>query len=65
MSKIGSFLAHSPVGGALKVALAAALVFLADNVAGFGLDPAVQAVLTGVLTVAINFVNPADGRYGK
>lgn len=65
MDKLWTWLAVSPVAGAVKVGVAAAVTFLIDNIANLGLDPAAQAVGIAVLTVALNAVNPEDVRYGR
>lgn len=65
MEKIWTWLAVSPVAGAVKIGIAAALTFLVDNIANLGLDPAMQAVAIAGLTVALNAVNPEDVRYGR
>lgn len=60
-----SWLATSPLGGIFKVGLSGMVVYALENISQFNLDPTVQALATAVLTVAVNYLNPADDRYGK
>lgn len=65
LTNIQLFLATSPIGGALKAASGAVLVWLLDNVSSFDLHPAVQVAIIAALPVFINYLNPADTRYGS
>lgn len=65
MEKFWTWLAVSPLAGAVKVAIAAALTFLINNIGSLGLDPAGQALGIAIFTVALNAVNPEDVRYGR
>lgn len=58
------WLANSPIGTALKVGAAAALLWLVENVANTSLPGYVQVSLIAGLPVIINWLNPADTRYG-
>jgi membrane carboxypeptidase/penicillin-binding protein PbpC len=63
--QIGVWLATSPVGGAIKAASGAVLVWLLDNVASFNLPAISQVAIVAALPVLINAVNPEDPRYGS
>lgn len=65
MKKFGIWLADSPLGGMLKAALGASLVWLLDNIASFELEPVVIVALGAALPVAINYLNEMDLRYGR
>ena len=64
LTNIQLFLATSPIGGAFKAASGAVLVWLLDNVSSFDLHPAAQVAIIAALPVFINYLNPADTRYG-
>ena len=59
-----TWLANSPIGTALKVGLAAALLWVIENVANTSLPGYAQVSLIAGLPVLINWLNPADSRYG-
>lgn len=63
--KFLNLIATSPVGTALKIGFGAGAVWLLDNVSALNLSPALSAVVIAVLTIAINYLNPQDSRYGK
>lgn len=65
MNKFFKFLATNPVGTALKVGAGAALVWLIDNAGSLNLPPVVQVAIVAAAPVLINYINPADGRYGN
>jgi hypothetical protein len=65
LQNLGIWLADSPLGGMLKAALGAVLVYVLDNVASFDLAPVVIIALGAALPVAINYVNGMDVRYGS
>lgn len=65
MKNFGIWLADSPLGGMLKAALGAVLVWVLDNSASFNLAPVVIVALGAALPVAINYVNSMDMRYGN
>ena len=59
-----TWLANSPIGTALKVGLAAAFLWVIENVANTSLPGYAQVSLIAGLPVLINWLNPADSRYG-
>lgn len=65
MEKFGTFLATHPLGGAIKAASGAVLVWLLDNIGSFNLPPYVQVAVIAALPIVINYVNPMDERYGN
>jgi hypothetical protein len=65
MKNFGIWLADSPLGGMLKAALGAALVWVLDNSASFNLPPVAIVALGAALPIAINYVNGMDVRYGN
>lgn len=65
MRNFGIWLADSPLGGMLKAALGAVLVWVLDNSASFDLPPVAIVALGAALPVAINYVNGMDMRYGN
>ena len=65
MEKLGTFLATHPLGGAIKAASGAVLVWALDNIASFNLPAYVQVAIIAALPIVINYVNPADERYGN
>ena len=65
LANIQLFLANSPIGGALKAASGAVLVWLLDNVSSFDLPVVAQVAIIAALPVFINYLNPADTRYGS
>jgi hypothetical protein len=62
---IGQFLATSPIGGFLKVATGAMLVWIIDNLSTFNIPDIVQVGLIAGLPIVVNWINPSDPRYGK
>jgi hypothetical protein len=62
--KFLKFLAKSPFGTATKVGIGAALAYVVDNIASFNLDPAISVAIIALVTMAINWLNPHDSRYG-
>jgi membrane carboxypeptidase/penicillin-binding protein PbpC len=65
LENIQLFLANSPFGGALKAASGAVLVWLLDNVATLDIPAIAQVAIIAALPVFINYLNPADTRYGS
>lgn len=65
LTNIQLFLAASPLGGALKAASGAVLVWLLDNVASLNLPVVAQVAIIAAIPVFINYLNPADTRYGS
>lgn len=64
MRNFEGWLATSPTASFLKIAVAAALGALASYVATALVHPLAVAVCAAVIPVVINFLNPADQRYG-
>lgn len=64
MSKLLHWLATNPIGGIVKVAVVGLLTYAANNVGGY-VPVEYVPIITAVLTVALNALNPADARYGK
>jgi hypothetical protein len=62
---MGQWLATSPIGGFVKVAVAGMLVWVIDNVASLNIPAIVQVGLIAGLPILINWMNPDDPRYGK
>lgn len=65
MIKLGIWLADSPLGGMLKAASGAILVWCLENIESFNLSPVVQVAIIAALPVLINYLNGMDMRYGK
>ena len=65
MTAFEHWLANSPTGSFVKIALAAALGALGSYLATAEVHPLVVALTAAVLPVVINFLNPQDPRYGK
>jgi hypothetical protein len=59
------WLATSPTASFLKIMTAAGLGAVASWVATAQVDPLVVAICAAVIPVAINWLNPADVRYGN
>lgn len=59
------WLASSPLASAVKVGVAASLAWVVGNPNALNLPPVALVGLTAALPVLINWLNPADGRYGK
>lgn len=64
MIKVWLWLAESPIGGAVKAASGAVLVWLLENIETLELDPLVQVAIIAALPVLINAINPMDPRFG-
>lgn len=65
MTQFEVWLASSPTASFLKIALAAALGAVGSYLATAEVHPLVVALTAAVLPVVLNFLNPADSRYGK
>lgn len=63
--KFLKFLAKSPFGTAAKVGVGAALAYIVDNISSFNLNPSIAVAIIALTTMAINWLNPHDPRYGK
>jgi hypothetical protein len=59
------WLANSPTGSFIKIALAAALGAIGSYLATAEIHPLVVALSAAVLPVVINYLNPKDYRYGR
>ena len=59
------WLACSPIASAIKVGLAASLGWIISNPDTLNVTPVVSIGLVSAIPVLINWLNPADGRYGK
>ena len=62
---IREFLATTPEGTFLKIALGAALGALASWITTADVHPLVVAITAAVVPVVINYLNPDDTRYGR
>lgn len=68
MSLIDRFLewlAVSPLASAVKVAVAAMLAYFVGNPSSLDLPPWAMVAITAAVPVIVNWLNPADGRYGR
>lgn len=65
MTRVWVWLYESPVGGAVKAASGAVLVWLLDNVDTLNLSPVAEVAIIAALPVLINAINPLDPRWGK
>ena len=65
MAQFEVWLATSPTASFLKIALAAALGAVGSYLVTAEVHPLVVALTAAVLPVVLNFLNPADSRYGK
>jgi len=65
MKQLNQWLATSPIGGFVKVATGAMLVWIVDNLSTFDIPQIVQVGLIAGLPILINWINPCDPRYGK
>ena len=65
MTRFEYWLARSPMGSVVKIALAAALGALGSYLATAEVHPLVVAIAAAVIPVVVNYLNPADDRYGK
>lgn len=64
MSKFLAWLAASPLATAAKVGAAATLGYILAEPDLLGLPPVVVVGIVAALPVLINWLNPADTRYG-
>jgi len=62
--KFFDWMASTRTGSMFKIALGALLAYVAEAVTDWNLPPVVAAVILVVVPVAINELNPRDGRYG-
>ena len=60
-----NWLASSPLGTAVKVGVAASLGWVVGNPDALNLPPVALVGLVSAIPVLINWLNPADGRYGN
>lgn len=65
MKEFEEWLATSPTASFLKIMVAAGLGAAASWVATAQVHPLVVAICAAVIPVAINWLNPADVRYGN
>lgn len=64
MTRFEMWLASTPSGSFAKIAAAAALGALGSWLATSEVHPLVVAIAAAVIPVAVNYLNPLDGRYG-
>lgn len=62
--KFFEWMATTRTGSMFKIALGAVLAYVAEAVTDWNLPPVVAAVILVIVPVAINELNPKDGRYG-
>lgn len=62
--KFFEWMATTRTGSMFKIALGAVLAYVAEAVTNWDLPPVVAAVILVLVPVAINELNPKDGRYG-
>jgi len=62
--KFFDWMASTRTGSMFKIALGALLAYVAEAVTDWNLPPVVAAVILVIVPVAINELNPRDGRYG-
>lgn len=65
MSKFLAWLAASPLATAAKVGAAAALGYILMEPDTLGLPPIAVVGIVAAIPVLINWLNPADDRYGN
>jgi uncharacterized protein YacL len=65
MKSMQKWLATTPEGTLVKVAAGAALGALVDWLATSEVSPLVVAITAAVVPVIVNYLNPADSRYGN
>lgn len=58
------WMATTRTGSMFKIALGALLAYVAEAATDWNLPPVVAAVILVIVPVAINELNPRDGRYG-
>jgi hypothetical protein len=63
--KILNWIANSPIASFLKIFAAGILGWIVVNVEEVGLHPALAIGLASSIPVLINWLNPADSRYGS
>lgn len=59
------WLARSPLASALKIAAGAGLAALLEQLTTSSVSPVWVAVGAAIIPVLINYLNPADARYGR
>jgi len=65
MKKFLKWLATSPSAAALKVILGGSLAIAIDYVDSFNLPPTVALLVTAIVPLVIDALNPHDPRFGK
>lgn len=65
MNKFLKFLYSSPLGTIVKVAVGAAIVYIADNITAYNVPAVLQVAIVACVPYIINWLNPEDPRYGK
>lgn len=65
MEQIKVWLAYSPLASFAKIFGAGALGWILLNLDTLNIHPAVAIGLTSAIPILINWLNPADNRYGK
>jgi hypothetical protein len=65
VSKFLAWLAASPLATAAKVGVAASLGYILMEPDTLGLPPIVVVGIVAAIPVLINWLNPADDRYGN
>lgn len=63
--KFLEWLGNTALGTATKIGIAASLVYMIDNVGLFEMPLVLQVAFVGFIPSVINWLNPADPRYGK
>lgn len=62
--KFFEWMATTRTGSMFKIALGALLAYVAESVTDWSLPPVVAGLILVLVPVAINELNPRDGRYG-
>lgn len=65
MNNFFEWLASSPLASWAKVFVASMLGWVIMNADSLGIHPALAMALVASLPVLVNWLNPADSRYGK
>jgi hypothetical protein len=65
MKKFLKWLASSPTASALKIVLGGSLAIAVDYIDSFNLPPTVALLITALVPLAIDALNPHDPRFGK
>jgi hypothetical protein len=65
MKNFSKWVATSPIAGALKIFLGALLAIAFDSIDSFNLSPFAALLITAVIPVAIDALNPHDPRFGR